>query len=720
MMGIFGQRRSRRDGSLKSLWRDEHGMTSAGMAVSLLVCLALVFSSAQVFKVSSASSEVQEVADAAALAAENEVAEFMIAVNVCDAAVLSMTLLGATVIGAGIVTACIPPLFSVSESLMSFGSKIVEARDRFSEAACQGLDTLQRALPFLAAVSAQSIAAANDKGALDSTYVALGVLVPSTGKPIGAPVNDGLAELNDEAQANVGDIRDAAQRAEEAAAKAQKAKEDAFMADCGNAPERCQYERADHLSAIRDYENPLYESVDAWSFGVAQDRAITYYRTRMKETEPAGTVADKASFHLRKRFYEYAYGELCSARDRAGGLEEPRYFPKLFRTTKEFRGTKLYSESVYAITSSPDVNKGIMHAYPGCPSVHAIIGYGSIQQLDEGVYEGCATCAFDVESMGNVASATTNVSSGFEHHYEKIRVAAEEYREAKAELDALKDEVEAEADPLMALLEQLLSGVGGQRIKADPPGSAGCIVLARSTASVAADSGFESSFVSTSATVGGSAAVSAATLIEDSSHDGSSVITSLLDGFGQDGGATVGAARIALDMWSGLLRAYEDGQAALTGAVEGGLSSIPNDTLSGLGQWMSSKLTDVVSAAGLEPANLKAEKAVLINSGYIAGADTGGFSATFSKVKGSVLAISNPSPDILTGIAESVSRETIEAIDDATFTIAEIEFPVGDIVIPITITLPQSLREGAENVVESAIDAFGEAVSSITGARSWQ
>ncbi len=43
---------------------------------------------------SSASADIQNVADAAALAAENEVAEFMIAVRVCDAVVLSLSLTG--------------------------------------------------------------------------------------------------------------------------------------------------------------------------------------------------------------------------------------------------------------------------------------------------------------------------------------------------------------------------------------------------------------------------------------------------------------------------------------------------------------------------------------------------------------------------------------------------------------------------------------------------
>ena len=64
---------------------DEDGMTTVGMVVSLLLALSMIFSSAQVYRIQSVSSRVQSVADAGALAAGNVVAEFMVAVRVCDA-----------------------------------------------------------------------------------------------------------------------------------------------------------------------------------------------------------------------------------------------------------------------------------------------------------------------------------------------------------------------------------------------------------------------------------------------------------------------------------------------------------------------------------------------------------------------------------------------------------------------------------------------------------
>ena len=54
-----------------AFWDDDGGFSTLGMAVALLVALSLVFSAAQVYRVSSASADIQDVADACVLAAEN-------------------------------------------------------------------------------------------------------------------------------------------------------------------------------------------------------------------------------------------------------------------------------------------------------------------------------------------------------------------------------------------------------------------------------------------------------------------------------------------------------------------------------------------------------------------------------------------------------------------------------------------------------------------------
>ena len=99
---------------------DEDGMTTVGMVVSLLLALSMIFSSAQVYRIQSVSSRVQSVADAGALAAGNVVAEFMVAVRVCDSVALSLSLTSLTSTGLGVVACCVPGGQGV-------GAKLLEA-----------------------------------------------------------------------------------------------------------------------------------------------------------------------------------------------------------------------------------------------------------------------------------------------------------------------------------------------------------------------------------------------------------------------------------------------------------------------------------------------------------------------------------------------------------------------------------------------------------------
>ena len=250
------------------LFRDEDGFTTVGVALALLVTLALVFTSAQVYRVSSASADVQDVADAAALAAENEVAEFMIAVRVCDAVVLSLSLTGAATAGLGVAALCTPATAGASEVLLKAARNVVEARDEFAEKAAAGLNRLQKALPFLAAANAASTASANDGGPMGASYVALAVLVPADGEELGVGAVEGAEGLVDDAEREADGIRQAAADAEEAAREANAWKERAFLRDCGDDPSYCMSERARTLAGMAGADNPRYASVDAWSFSV--------------------------------------------------------------------------------------------------------------------------------------------------------------------------------------------------------------------------------------------------------------------------------------------------------------------------------------------------------------------------------------------------------------------------------------------------------------------
>ena len=102
---------------------DEDGMTTVGMVVSLLLALSMIFSSAQVYRIQSVSSRVQSVADAGALAAGNVVAEFMVAVRVCDSVALSLSLTSLTSTGLRVVACCVPGGQGVGAKLLEAGAR---------------------------------------------------------------------------------------------------------------------------------------------------------------------------------------------------------------------------------------------------------------------------------------------------------------------------------------------------------------------------------------------------------------------------------------------------------------------------------------------------------------------------------------------------------------------------------------------------------------------
>ena len=117
---------------------DERGFTSVGMAVALLLTLALLFSTAQVYRLNSASAEIQEVADVAALAAESEVADFIWAARKADAVVLTMTLVALSLYGVGVVALCLPVADSLAPKLLEMAGKVLKARNSFAEKAADG------------------------------------------------------------------------------------------------------------------------------------------------------------------------------------------------------------------------------------------------------------------------------------------------------------------------------------------------------------------------------------------------------------------------------------------------------------------------------------------------------------------------------------------------------------------------------------------------------
>lgn len=704
------------------LFRDEQGVTTTGMVLSLLITLSLVFTAAQVYRINSASAEVQDVADAAALAAENQVAEFMLVVRFCDAVVLSLSLVGATACGLGIAALCTPATAALSEGLIKAGRQIIETRDAFAERAADALNKLQEALPFFAAACAASVAAANDVDSSGARYRGVAVLVPAKGEKIEVSVADEAEGLLEDIEQQADEIRQKAKEAEEAAQEASQSKERAFRRDCGDNPAYCMYERALNLAGMEGSSNPLYASVDAWTFSVALSRAKAYYHKRLAAEGPADySIGEQARSALRRHFYQYVTEELQGAYVHETGDSFEANFPHVPGNTAEMRLTSLYADVVYPVTTSQS-GKAVMHAWPGCPEAASSLSLGSIQEMEAGDFETCPTCGFTAASMGKVAAASSSIENGFEYHYEAVADEADVYEEARRRADGPKAEVKDKAGGLFGTLLDVLKKTAGKRIEASPPGRYGSVAFVVNSSATSTAGGFASGFV-TAGTLGPRAALAAATLVDEGSAEGRTALNSALDGLKENGGVAVGAAGMVLDAWSWLLKAYADGQNAVTGAIEHGLNGLPLVGASGLGTWAADKLKGVAKGVGLQPAEVGALKPVIVNSAYVAAKGEGSFASGFMSVKQRIVTHPLMSTDLFSSVlteAEQAAVSSIEGLGDSV-QIASIEL-LGDggPSIPITIPLPETVKSQGVGAIQSVFEELRSFYFETTGVRVWE
>lgn len=708
--------------------RADQGFSTAGMVVALLITLSLIFSAAQVYQVNSASATIQNVADVAALAALNEVAEFYLVATLCDAVVLSLSLTGTAVLGLGVVALCTPATAALSDKLIKAGNEIIKARDRFAEKVAAGLTKLQTLLPFISAAYAESVMQANSGGAMDASYVGLALVLPLEGEEITVGFSDSAEKLSKDIETDKERIKEVAEQAEEAAEEARKEKERAFLHDCGNAPRYCAYERADSLSTIVSDENPLYHSVDTWSFGVALKRAQVYYRARLANESPTDTSAEgRADSILRKRFYTYAVEELAKGYVHESDPEHfEAFFPLLPKNTDEMKQTALYTELAYPVVVEGDGTTK-MHAWSGCPGMdmQAGAGYGSFAQMDEGGWMPCVHCGLTAGTFGKIAAATSSIESGFEYHYRIIAESAASYQKACEEYAPYAEELKSLTQGLFDQVQNVLDEAISYRIEVAPPGRIGVVVLAVNTQTVAASTNFASGFVDNGSTLGAQAALSAATLVNDPAEEGSTLISSMLDTVVEDSDA-LGIALLdgVLDLWSSVLFAYTKGHEALTEGVDRALSSIPFASESGLGTWAAGALTDLVEALGFAPVELSSPKPVLVNSAHVLSRDSSSFSQGLLEIKQSYLALEGSgSGSLFSSVVSQLEAQALEGVDSlgGEFVIASIEL-VGESgpSIPLTIALPPAITGVAKNLIAEIANKLRGVETSISGVRRWE
>lgn len=337
-----------------------------------------------------------------------------------------------------------------------------------------------------------------------------------------------------------------------------------------------------------------------------------------------------------------------------------------------------------------------------------------------GSYTPCPHCKFLPSSMGKVAAASSSIQNGFEYHYNEVAKAADEYQKARKELDPLSQQAKDMAGGLLDSVGKAFVEACNQRIDITPPGHHGVISLVSDTG--APQTRFPSSLVASEG-VGGLGvriALSSATLVRESSDEGKNVVTSFLDGLSGEGSAAVGAAKVALRMWSGFLDVYTQGHDALLETVESVLSGIPLMGASGLGPWASGALQDAVKGFGFAPVDLAARKAVLVNSQHVLRADDSAFSARLLSAK--EMALMSQGNSGIDGALSCVQSAAVDAIAGlgGEFTIATIILFDGAIEVPVTVALPQAITGGLAQAVQHGLDSLRGIASSVTGVRQWE
>lgn len=358
-----------------------------------------------------------------------------------------------------------------------------------------------------------------------------------------------------------------------------------------------------------------------------------------------------------------------------------------------------------------------MHAYSNCPGCASISGYGTLAQMDSSGFEVCPYCKFCSSSLGSVAAASSSISNGFEYHYKIVEEASKDYQKAKEDASPLNKKVKDFAELIFSKLKELICSIANKRIYVKPPGSFGTISLAVNTSTAPASKGFESSFVSSDATLGIRAAISGSTLIEEESDEGKTVLNSILDGLTDELPSVAGTVGIALNTWSKILLVYSQGQDSLMDGIESSLNQLPLISASGLGTWASKRLSEFMKDIGLEPANLNSLKPVLINTSYIALAENGEvpttnsgiasktFASKFLIVKDAALSVDEASNSILSAISSGPELAAVLGLKDVLYSGGVIELasiqPLGNLgpSIPITIKLPEFTTSLMENIV---------------------
>lgn len=592
---------------------DEGGYTTVAMAVALLVSLALVFSAASAQWLSSRSAEVQEVADATAMAGCNAVAAYTTVAQTLDACVLSMGLTGVVVCGAGFVASCVPALAPAGAKLTASGTKILDARRDFAKSAAEGLQKLESALPAIVVANSASCVLANSEDGL--SYGGCAVPYPQQSQSdysaFEADVDDSSAEdLAEQMRSLAADEKAAKKAADEAKARG-------WRADCGNDPSYCMYQRAASLAGVSGGDNPRYASVDSWSFGAPLARARSYYAARLASCEVSGSSGEELTDSAcRRAFYAFALdavgkGSYSEAADGSVSID----LPSLPHNTDETRGTTLYTDCVWPC--SAEEGGLVLHSSLACPGAAGeYAGDASLADLEGGAVLSCGSCGMSIGDMGRTAAASTSIENGFEHWWREVVEASKDYEAARNKEVEAKKKLKEKAAEGADLFEKAIEVLGVARPKLCPPGAYGCVAVVARGSGTFVPSELTAAF-SSSAELPAGAAVSAAVLAPDQSTAENNVLSSFFDGLTANESLVGGLLDGVATLWGRLLVGYGSAYGSIADSGGGFLDKLDGVLGGSVGAWLKGKLASVMKAAALEPDDMRLKKPVIASTGDV-------------------------------------------------------------------------------------------------------
>lgn len=679
------------------LFIEDGAYTTLSSAVVILVVLTLLFSSAAAIWSMSRAGDTQAAADSGALAGANVVASYHTAATVVDASILSLGLAGFATIGTGLVAILIPGAELAAGDMVDTGIEIIKTRNKFAKSASKGLQKIETALPYLVAARAtQAVSAQDTEGA---TYTGTALAVPRTSESDFVAL-EGSEISTDVIKDTSKDLERAVDELQKASEETAKAKERAWLADCGGSDPAsvgscsCMWERARSLAKLSDIENPHYASSVTWEPQVALDRAKAYYRLRLANEAPQGSsVETKAESAARKAFYTYASAEVNRAYITEDGDRTTSYIPLLPRNTDEVRATELYTDAAWP-TSTND-GKTYLHYGTSCPNYKKGTpgGLASVAAYDG--QDKCNRCHFGVSSLGAVAAPSTSIENGFEYHFDRFKDALEDYVECRNKELELMRQTEDEADRAGNVFDEAIKALSGERPRIAPPGRNGVVAFAVSGAISSPDE-LNSSF-NTTVRLGERGAISAAVLAPDDATAQNNVLSRFFSTLEERSGGVAGVLDGVMDVWGRLLVGYGD--------IQGSADELMDEMIDGLGgssgalgsiaSWLGDTVSASVAALGLEPCDLRLRKPVLTDTANVIkspGSDITGLSKVQDKLRSIPLGVTDPK-----ALCEALEYQVERTISGTVFTLAEIPLPGGGS-IPLTVdvaTLAGALGGGS-------------------------